>query len=54
MAIRATQKNRISLPVSNTELGKKASKSFDSQLGHSKAEKGSNPEENHVSSTSSS
>jgi hypothetical protein len=54
MAILATQKKRISPPVSNTELGKKALKSGLFSLGHSYTLKGSKAELNQVSSTSSS
>jgi hypothetical protein len=54
MAILATQKNKISAPVSRMVFGKKAFKSKLSMFGHPKAEKGNKAEENQVSNTSSS
>jgi hypothetical protein len=54
MAILATQKNKISAPVSRMVFGKKAFKSKLSMFGHPKAEKGNKAEENQVSKTSSS
>ena len=53
ITIRATQKNRISPPVSSKSPGKKAFISFVSS-GQPIVEIGKNPEENQVSSTSSS
>jgi hypothetical protein len=50
--MRATQKKRISQPVSRMVLGKNALRSTESSLGHPRVEKGKSPEENHVSSTS--
>src|SRR3989442_14049152 len=51
MAMRATQKKRMSNPVTSTEVGKYARSSGVSS-GHPIVEKGHRPEENHVSSTS--
>mmetsp|Transcript_29874 Transcript_29874/g.114682 ORF Transcript_29874/g.114682 Transcript_29874/m.114682 type:complete len:231 (-) Transcript_29874:1252-1944(-) len=53
MTILATQKNKMSWPVSNRVVGKKPSRSFVSS-GQPKTEKGKSPEENQVSNTSSS
>ena len=54
IAILATQKNKMSAPVSNMVLGKKAYKSIFFSFGHPNTENGSKAEENHVSKTSSS
>mmetsp|Transcript_6419 Transcript_6419/g.15541 ORF Transcript_6419/g.15541 Transcript_6419/m.15541 type:complete len:203 (+) Transcript_6419:749-1357(+) len=54
MTIRATQKKRMSEPVSRSVLGKNALKSAWLLSGHPTVENGNSPEENHVSSTSSS
>ena len=52
ITIRATQKNRISHPVSRIVLGKNALRSNVYSLGHPRVENGNRPEENHVSRTS--
>lgn len=52
--ILATQKKRISQPVSRIVFGKKALKSGWLLLGHPNVENGNNPDENQVSNTSSS
>jgi hypothetical protein len=53
MTMRATQKNRMSRPVSSSAPGKKRPRSPDS-AGQPNTEKGNRPLENQVSSTSSS
>ena len=52
MTMRATQKNKMSWPVSSRLPGKKAWKSSASSLGQPMVEKGKRPEENQVSRTS--
>lgn len=52
ITMRATQKKRISWPVSRSWLGKKVLKSRCSVSGHFRGEKGKRPELNQVSSTS--
>lgn len=52
--IRATQKNRMSIPVSSRVVGKNALKSSWSTSGQLNTENGNSPELNQVSSTSSS
>ena len=52
--MRATQKKRMSCPVSITCVGKNLARSAASSLGHPRVENGQRPEENQVSSTSSS
>jgi hypothetical protein len=54
ITILATQKKRISCPVSRIEFGKNCLKSKLSVLGHPRIENGNNPELNQVSNTSSS
>lgn len=54
MTMRATQKKRISTPVSSAVLGKKAARSGLWATGQPRAENGRRAEENQVSSTSSS
>mmetsp|Transcript_20475 Transcript_20475/g.38934 ORF Transcript_20475/g.38934 Transcript_20475/m.38934 type:complete len:334 (-) Transcript_20475:592-1593(-) len=51
ITMRATQKKRMSCPVSSSAPGKKSSRSGVCS-GHPMVEKGNRPEENHVSSTS--
>ena len=54
ITIRATQKNRMSCPVSMTCVGKNFLKSAASSSGHPNVLNGQRPLENHVSRTSSS
>mmetsp|Transcript_8973 Transcript_8973/g.40766 ORF Transcript_8973/g.40766 Transcript_8973/m.40766 type:complete len:212 (+) Transcript_8973:2239-2874(+) len=54
MTMRATQKKRMSCPVSITCVGKNLAMSSASSSGHPSVENGQSPEENQVSKTSSS
>ena len=52
--MRATQKKRMSCPVSSSVVGCHAARSALDSSGQPSVEKGKRPDENHVSSTSSS
>ena len=54
ITIRATQKKRMSCPVSSSVVGCHACRSAAFSSGHPSVENGKRPEENHVSRTSSS